>query len=394
MYSLPLRDTRLRVSLLFLACTLLVIGPLSATAQTKAAPNIVPIKAAPSPGVAAYAYVGTNVSGNGSGYVTQYIFGNSGVSLSTGSSASGASGYLAVTSQYVFATDGTNIVTYTRAPSAGLTQTATVNGTSHNITPQGSAVGPLTVDLTGHTLYAAEINYDGADDDAYTIWTINADGSLTYVSAIGVDVDYHSYLAFAPNNLHAYGEGCYFANWDLFGFTRNSDGTLTSLDPQAQIPPGNNNPMYCPGDLGVSAMNYVVVAYTDVSNPGSPYLLAVYTLNSDGTLGLVQNSEATTPFTAEHSLAFDPTGTYLAVAGDAGIQMYALQSGGMLAPVGSVVDSNATFNVVKWDDSGHLYAISGSGLYVFTSSTGALTQAPGSPMPITDAASLAVLPAQ
>ena len=145
-----------------------------------------------------------------------------------------------------------------------------------------------------------------ADDDAYTIWTINSYGSLTYVSPTGINVDYHSYLAFTPDNLHAYGVGCYFASWDLFGFTRNNDGTLASFNPQAQIPPGNNNPMYCPADLAVSAMNYVVVAYQDVSNPGSPYLLAVYTLNSDGTLGLVQNSEVTTPFTGEESMAFDP----------------------------------------------------------------------------------------
>ena len=393
MYSLPGCDSRSRVSSFLLACTL-IIGCGTLAAQTKAAPAVAPPKAAPAAGLAAYAYVGSSVSGNGSGYVMQYVIGNSGVSLSTGSSVFGASGYLAVTSQYVFATDGTNIVTYTRATSGGLAQTSTVDGTAHNITPQDSAVGPLTVDLTGHTLYAAEINYDGADDDAYTIWTINSDGSLTYVSPTGINVDYHSYLAFTPDNLHAYGVGCYFASWDLFGFTRNNDGTLASFNPQAQIPPGNNNPMYCPADLAVSAMNYVVVAYQDVSNPGSPYLLAVYTLNSDGTLGLVQNSEVTTPFTGEESMAFDPTGSYLAVAGNAGIQMYALQSGGTLAPAGSVVDSNVTFNVVKWDSSGHLYAISGSGMYVFTATAGVLTPAPGSPLPVSDAASLAVLPAQ
>ena len=152
--------------------------------------------------------------------------------------------------------------------------------------------------------------------------------------------------------------------------------------------------MYCPNDLAVSAMNYVVVAYDDVSSPGSNYLLAVYTLNSDGTLGLVNNSEVTTPFTGETSAVFDPSGTYLAVAGNAGIQMYRLQSGGTLAAVGSVVESNVSFTELRWDNSNHVYAISNSGLYVFASANGVLTKSPGSPLPTTDAGSLAVLPAQ
>ena len=347
-----------------------------------------------SSGIAAYAYVGTNTSGNGTGYVKQYIISNNGVSPSPiGSSVAGASGYLAVTSQFVFATDGKNIVTYSHNTALGLRQTSSVDGTAHNITPQDSLVGPLTLDHTGHTLYAAEINYDGTDDDAYTIWTVNSDGSLSYLGASGINVDYNTYLAFSPNNQYAYGYGCYFANWDIFGFIRNSSGSLTSLDPQAEIPPGNGA-MYCPADLAVSAMNFAAVAYSDISTPGSNYLLATYAVNSNGTLGLVANSEITTPFTAEHSMEFDPTGQYLAVAGDAGIQVYSLQAAGTLTPVGSVVDSNVAFNVVRWDDSGHLYAISASGLYVFTSAAGVLTQAPGSPLPVTDAGRLAVLPAQ
>jgi hypothetical protein len=101
-----------------------------------------------------------------------------------------------------------------------------------------------------------------------------------------------------------------------------------------------------------------------------------------------------TPFSGERSMAFDPTGQYLAVAGQAGIQMYSLQSGGTLTAIGSIVDPGVPFNVVRWDTSNHLYAINGSGLYAFTSSAGVLTQAPGSPIPLTEAGSLAVLPEQ
>ena len=104
------------------------------------------------------------------------------------------------------------------------------------------------------------------------------------------------------------------------------------------------------------------------------------------------SADINTPFTAESSMAFAPTGQYLAVSGDGGIQMYSLQSGGTLTPIGSVVDPGVPFNVLKWDNGNHLYAISGAALYVFSSNAGVLTQAPGSPIPVTEAGSLAVLP--
>lgn len=391
MCTIELSCTRIRVFLVLIACALLAFaGSPAAAAQTNPDPTI---SATP---IAAYAYVGTNVSGNGQGYVTDYLISLTGTSLSaTGHSVSGASGSLAVNSRFVFATDGTNIVTYTRGSNGDLYQTSSVNGTAHNITPQGSEVGSIVLDRTGQTLYATEINYDGADDDAYTIWKVNSDGSLLYIAATGISADYFTPLTFSGNDVYAYSFGCYFAGWQINGFTRNTNnGMLSSFNPNAAIPPSNDGQMWCPDDLAVSAMNYVAIDYNDVGNPGSNYMLATYTLNSDGTLGLVQNSETTTPFNGEHSMVFDPTGTYLAVAGNAGIQMYRLQTGGTLAPVGSVVDANVAFNVVRWDNSGHLYAISSSGLYIFTSSSGVLRQDPGSPLPVSQAGSLAVLPAQ
>lgn len=397
MCSNCLRDTRPQKFLFLFACALLAfIGSQTTAAQTNSVASGSSLFNSESGNAfAAYAYVGINVSGNGQGYVTDYIISLTGMSLSaTGNSVSGASGSLAVNSRFVFATDGQNIITYTRGSNGYLHQTASVDGTAHNITPQGSLVGSIILDRTGQTLYADEINYDGADDDAYTVWSVNSDGSLTYIAATGISADYFTPLAFSQNDVYAYSYGCYFADWTVSGFTRNrNNGTLASFNPNAAIPP-SNGAMYCPDDLAASAMNFVAIDYNDISNPGANYLLAAYTVNSDGTLGLVKNSEITTPFNGEHSMTFDPTGTYLAVAGGTGIQMYRLQTGGTLAPVGSVVDSNVTFNVVRWDNSNHLYAISSSGLYIFTSNAGVLMRVLGSPLPVSQAGSLAVLPAQ
>jgi hypothetical protein len=341
--------------------------------------------------LAAYVYVGNNVSGQEQGSVIEFPFGNSGVSLSAaGSSASGATGSLVVTSGFVFATDGLNIVTYTRDANGGVRQTSSVNGTAHNITPQGSSVGPLTVDRTGHTLYAAEFDYDGADDDAYSEWTINADGSLTFLANIGSNVDYNTYLSFTADNRFAYGFGCYFVSWDVFGLARQNDGTLTSFASGALPPPSND--FLCPLDVQTSAQGFAVVAWIDVEQQNSLAQLGSFTINQDGTLTLLPSTQIATPFTGEHTMAFDPTGTYLAVAGPLGLQTYKLGSGGTLTAIGSVVEGSVAFTALKWDNSNHLYAISSSGLYVFLSNAGTLTLAPGSPIPITEAGSLAVLP--
>ncbi len=113
-------------------------------------------------------------------------------------------------------------------------------------------------------------------------------------------------------------------------------------------------------------------------------------------------------------MAFDPSGTYLAIAGitnyndppvKAGIQVYKLQSDGTLMAVGSPVEvpSISGLDSVAWDNSNHVYAIGDSsyerctghcGLYIFNSNDGVLTPAPGSPHPVNGIGDMAVLPLQ
>ena len=92
------------------------------------------------------------------------------------------------------------------------------------------------------------------------------------------------------------------------------------------------------------------------------------------------------------ALSFDPTGNYLAVAGNGGLQIYSMSSGGALTAVGGAQDASVDFADVAWDKSNHLFATSSSQLYVFSSSNGTLTPASGSPYG--GGAGLAVLPLQ
>ena len=338
-------------------------------------------------------YVGSNAYGSGNESISGFTVDSSGTAQPiSGSPFTGPSSSEVVNSSYLFATDGTNIETYSIGSGGTLQQASSINGTMHNQIPNGSAVGNMTLDRSGQTLYAAELNFDGADNDAYSYFGIGSGGNLSFLNSSSIDTNYHTPLSFSQSNQFAYGEGCYHFTPEIFGFSRNGDGTLTSINTNAILPPTNNpGTMWCPDDSAASAGNYLALVYFDLSVQNGPYYLATYTINSDGTLGLVTNSEVTTPFTGEAAVSFDPTGQYLAMAGQGGIQVYQINANGIFTPVGAVQQPSVAFTALSWDNSNHLYAIAASGLYIFNSDNGALTL-DGSPYPVTNPGSLAVLP--
>ncbi len=341
----------------------------------------------------AYAYVGTTDLGGSNSPMEAFAVSSDGTAQTiAGSPFNVTSGSVVATSNYTFATDGTNIVTYTIGSGGALQQSSSINGIANNQTPNGSAVQALSLDRSGQTLYAAELNYDGTGNNAYSSFGISSAGALTFLNSSNVDANYHGPLVFSQNNQYAYGEGCYHFNSEIYGFSRSGDGTLTSFNTNAQLPPNlDPNTMWCPNDSAASAGNYLAVVFYDLSQQNGSYYLATYTINSDGTLALVANSEIATPFTGETAVSFDPSGQYLAMAGQAGIQVYQISAGGILTAVGDVQQPSVAFNALRWDGAGHLYAVSSSGLYIFTSNNGQLTL-DGSPYPVTNGGSVAVVP--
>jgi hypothetical protein len=90
---------------------------------------------------------------------------------------------------------------------------------------------------------------------------------------------------------------------------------------------------------------------------------------------------------------FDPTGNNLAVAGQAGIESFKLNTNGTLTLLSAPILNTTTLFGVQWDKAGHVYAISSDALYVFGTHNGILTLA-SQPVAVTKPQSLAVLPAQ
>lgn len=338
----------------------------------------------------AYTYVGT-ANQSTAGIYGFSIAPDGTATAVPGSPATGPSSYVLTNSAFVFASDSANIASYARGSDGSLKQSST----TYAVLSNGSepwAIQAMSLDHTGQTLYAME--NAGSDDTYYFFFSIGPDGKITNTGKIGPNVNYVSPLVFSPDNNYAYGSGCFHIGWDITGFHRNSDGTLTRLDDRATNPAvpayAGTGQMYCPIREAISQTGYLAVADAELGTNTTG--LGAYKINADGSLTLVPNSTLATQLSSIHGMNFDPSGQYLALAGSGGIQMYQLTPQGTFTPVGGVQQPGTNYLGVQWDADNHLYAISNAGLHVFMNSNGVLTPASGSPHAAGAAATLAVLP--
>jgi len=345
-----------------------------------------------SPAPVAYVYVGNGPVGNA---LREKIFAfrvlpNGTATRVAGTPVTGPSLDLQVSFGHVYATDGKNVATYLRTPTTGAFHVASViDGTAHNDTPTGSGVESLTLDRTAQSLYLGEINFQGADNDAYAEYQVRSGGKLGFLMNSGINVNYGSPLVFSRNNLHAYESGCFFLGFQINGFIRASNGSLITLSPHAGFPPNPGNNFQCPDSQATSAQNFFVLSYTNIdANPRTQFLVA-YHINADGTLGIVEGSSQQVLGNAVNTMRFDPTGTFMAAVGQ-GIRIYKLSSAGKLTLVTATVAPQTNFTDVRWDNFGHVYALSSTGVSVYTFKNNALL--PGAPILVSGAGSFGVLP--
>ena len=354
---------------------------------------------------------GSNGNGNGSGSaIVSYAYtanpnGINAYGVVAGGSLTAAPGspYAASTDTYVV-TNGTALFTVDNAGSTlqtyslnktdgSLTLANTANAIQGNPYPQ-DIVSTLALDHTGASLYVSQ--FDSAGDDGIGIFDVSAaiPRFLTFFSA---NEQFGPPPVFSPDNQYAYTGNCYHATWSVFGYKRASDGSLTSFDPGpgAQAPPKSDpDTMYCPGPMAVSAKGFLAIGYSELNGTSTSHMIGFYKINFDGTLIPLPTWVVTTASTSDSNatlaISFDPTGTYLAVAGNGGVQTFPLNSNGILPPIGAPQNSGVAFQSVAWDNTNHVFATSQTQLYVYNSQEGQLSPAPGSPQP--GGAGLAVLP--
>jgi hypothetical protein len=123
--------------------------------------------------------------------------------------------------------------------------------------------------------------------------------------------------------------------------------------------------------------------------------LATYTADSSGNL-TTNSTYSNMPSVlvgGVNDYRMSPSGQYLAVGGTKGFQIFHFNGANPITPYTGLLTSTR-IDQIFWDNSNHVYALSRSAskVFVYTVTSTAVTQAPGSPHKVPSAGSLIVLP--
>ncbi len=351
----------------------------------------------------AYVYVSSNP--NGVGAINGYSADSTGkLTAISGSPFPASVSYMALNGAWLFGIQNvsesvTNINSFSIASNGALQQVSQINATSYNPYDSGGPTS-LFLDHTGATLYDGDTYAYGTGSNAYQAFTIDrSTGQLNFLQ-LGPDggVLQGAPMSSTGGNKYMYSSACDEGSPGIFGYQRNSDGTMTSLNINPKIPAaqGQGN-YYCPYLAAADPNNHVAISLTPfnfLSPVGAPQL-AVYTQQSNGNLTTTSTS-ANMPKTQVTSITdfwMSPSGKLLAVAGTTGLQVFHFNGASPITRYTGLLTTDG-IDQVFWDNNNHLYAISrpSGKLYVFTVTPTTHSQAAGSPYSISSVENLIVLP--
>ncbi len=312
---------------------------------------------------------------------------------------------MAANRSYLFGTNGIDIDSFSIASDGTFQQVASINaqqlnGQLSNGTYCGGP-GALFLDPTGTNLYANDYDGDICANNAFQSFDLNtSSGQLTYLGvSSAASPEFLGVLSFIGNKIDAYGSSCYHYKALIYGFARNSDGTLTSLNINPAMPAAQTGNFYCPYLAAADTTNHVAIPVQplDVASwqPVAPYQLAIYTADSSGNLTTASTYSNMPSISAGfvRAIAMSPSGELLAVAGTSGLQVFHFDGANPITPYTGLLASDEV-DQVFWDNNNHLFAIGQATgkLFVFTVTPTTNSQAPGSPYTIASPTSVFVLP--
>ncbi len=310
---------------------------------------------------------------------------------------------LASSSKYLFGTNGVEIDSFSIANDGAIAQVSSINAQQLN---QDDCGGPfdMFLDRTGATLYDMDYIGNICANNPYQAFSVGGDsGDLNYIGVTNAaSPAFATSLSFLANNRYAYGSSCLFMTGpEIYGFQRAADNSLTHLSINPAMPVAPSGDYYCPGGAAApDAANHLVFVVTPMNGntqqpTGGPAQIAVYT--ADGSGNLTTNSTyknmTSTPIVSVYSYTASPSGKYLALGGDAGLQLFHFNGAEPVTHFTGLLTSDQ-INQTFWDNNDHLYAISqpAGKLFVFTVTPTKVTEAPGSPYSITNPQNIAVVP--
>ena len=383
--------SRLRLILALLASVLLVFAsacgsgststapiqpPTSATPPSSASPPSSPGGGASTPSISTFVYAGQqNVPPNSIGQIAGFkVNSDASTQATPGSPYSGSGSGLAASpaGDTLFGSDYSNVESWAVGADGGLSRENNLAGVFGNL---------LMIDKSGHTLYPQEFYIGGTGNNDYAFLSIGSNGALQKIGATPQSVDGGRFV-FTPDDARAYGTFCYHLDASIVGFTRNSDGSLTSFNTNAPLPSDGGDATFCPSAIAISPDGkYLVATLNSELNNNTNAFFGAYSIDSAGTLTPLPGS----PYAASaqaSDVVFDSSGNYMVTAESDGVAVYQFTPGSAPARMSGSPVGGATMDRVMFSQSGQMvFSISSAAqnLYVFTFNNGTLTSAPGSP---------------
>jgi hypothetical protein len=386
---MPCISRRLLLVLLA-ACASTVLASAQATSSPTDINRTVQGSASPgSTSPVAYIYV-SNSPSSGKNQINGYAAASNGaLARISGSPFSTPAFELALNGRWLFATDGSNIDSFSIASNGALKLVDSLAAE-----PDGGLVN-LYLDHTGTSLYAQYYTTNN-DDLSYSI--DHTTGQLTFINDLAGGPENNSAVSFVGNDDFAYSSSCYHFSPEIYGVERASDGALSYLTSTPPFPTPPSGDFWCPWLAAADPTNHLAIAMQPLNGnwvTEGPYQLASYTVDGSGNL-TTSNTYATMPKVAVGTVVdyrMSPTGKFLAVGGTSGLQIFHFNGAKPITKFTGLL-TTTDVNQMFWDNANHLYALSQTAgkLYVFTVTSTGVTQAPGSPHAIASPASVIVLP--
>ena len=198
---------------------------------------------------ATFVYVASNKSANNNEIAAYQSDSNGQLTPVAGSPFAVNAAYMTASGKYLFTTDGTNIYSYAVASDGSIAQSSSINANQSNPNHCGSPISLFT-DRTGSTLYDLDYVSDCANNQYGSFSIDRSTGALTFIAlSSAASPVFNKPLSFLGNDMYAYSASCWHYIQEIYGFQRNSDGSLTlvsdlgSAPPMPSPPPGDT---YCP----------------------------------------------------------------------------------------------------------------------------------------------------
>jgi hypothetical protein len=312
---------------------------------------------------------------------------------------------MAANQSYLFGTDGIDIDSFSIATDGTFQQVAWINAQQLNgqLSNGTYCGGPaaLFLDPTDTTLYANDYHGNICANNAFQFFSPNSSsGQLTYLGvSSAASPEFLGVLSFIGNKIDAYGSSCYHYKALIYGFMRNSDGTLSSLNINPAMPTAQSGVFYCPYLAAADTANHVAIPVQPLDTaswqPVAPYQLATYNADGSGNLTTTSTYSNMPSISAGfvRAIAMSPSGDLLAVAGTGGVQVFHYNGANPITSYTGLLTSDEV-DQLSWDNDNHLYAIGQAAgkLFVFTVTPTINSQAPGSPNAIASPTNVVVLP--